>query len=165
MGINGKNGIFLSIDDDLFNVSTNKLKAFFCRFLGITDVRGAIMPHLTFDYSNVDGRILYYEIIENLPKIVKIKGYKSFWPWSKCCAYVSAKSPDTVFLNTRKFGKKPNFPFLAMTIMHEIVHLCDYRSDFSFGHGNNSSVGKENTAPYYMGVLAKYFYERFRMRG
>jgi hypothetical protein len=90
---------------------------------------------------------------------VTIKLYRPFYRWSKANAYVTGKYPNTLFLNKRKLWR--NHSSIVNTIFHECVHISDYGDDDSritFGHGDNSSKGKENSAPYWIGELAgRYF--------
>lgn len=87
-----------------------------------------------------------------------IKLYKSKNPFTKANAYVSPKHKNTLFLNTRKLWRKRNQ--LIDTIVHECVHVVDFSENgqIDFGHGDNYSKGKENSAPYWIGNLAKQLY-------
>jgi hypothetical protein len=80
----------------------------------------------------------------------------SFWDilkYRNTLAYTNAQFPDTLFLNLKKLKRSPES--IAATIIHECVHALDNHSkEYTFGHGNNSSIGKENTAPYWIGNLA-----------
>ncbi len=73
--------------------------------------------------------------------------------FKKTLAYTDKRYPDTLFLNVRKLRRSPES--IAATIIHEIVHALDRQAtEYTFGHGNNSSVGKGNSAPYWIGNLA-----------
>jgi len=87
-----------------------------------------------------------------------IKLYKSRNPFTRSNAYVSPKHKNTLFLNTRKLWR--NKQEIINTIVHECVHVVDYSENgkIDFGHGNNYSKGKENSAPYWIGNKAKEFY-------
>lgn len=87
-----------------------------------------------------------------------VKLYKSFNPWTKANAYVSPKYRNTLFLNTRKLWR--NNEDIINTIVHECVHVVDFSENgkTDFGHGDNYSNGKENSAPYWIGEFAKKIY-------
>lgn len=74
-------------------------------------------------------------------------------------AYVTSEHPNTIFINVQKLDpRRPSR--VANTIIHETIHNLDRkREDASFGHGNNSSAGKENSAPYWIGDWAQTVYE------
>lgn len=78
--------------------------------------------------------------------------YPSGWrriKYAKTLAYTDHQYPNTLFLNLRKL--KRSSEQIASTIIHESIHALDHSSDFTFGHGNNSSKGKSETAPYWIG--------------
>lgn len=92
-----------------------------------------------FDMSDHDGR----QVLANLLQVrCQVKLYKSKWPWSKAIAYTIGNS---IYLNTRKNPRE--LKSMLNTLIHEAAHCADY------SHGNNSSVGKENTVPYKVGSL------------
>ena len=47
------------------------------------------------------------------------------------------------------------------TIVHECVHLADNNDNgkTNFGHGDNKSKGKKNSAPDWIGTLAEQYYQ------
>lgn len=58
-----------------------------------------------------------------------------------------------IILNFKKLD--PEIEDIAATIIDESIHtIDDAQETFTFGHGINSSVGKDNTAPYWFGNLA-----------
>lgn len=99
------------------------------------------------------------EILKADESIVMVKTYKSRWRWSKANAYVSPKYKDTLFYNTRKLWRLRID--IINTIVHECVHVADYNDNKinNFGHGDNKSKGKKNSAPYWIGTLAGSYYE------
>lgn len=85
---------------------------------------------------------------------VNIEGFYPRWferlKYRKTLAYTVG---GNVYFNLRKMNRSD--ASLAATLVHETVHVVDnYSSEFSFGHGGNSSNGKGNTAPYWIGNLA-----------
>jgi hypothetical protein len=89
---------------------------------------------------------------------ITVRLYKSFNPWTRANAYVSNKYKNTLFLNTRKLWR--NKEDMINTIVHECVHVVDFseNDNIDFGHGDNYSNGKENSAPYWIGNLASELY-------
>ena len=100
-----------------------------------------------FDMSNCNKRYIAQEL-NSYPNIINIKFYKPFWPWSKALAYVN--DDKTIYLNSRKLNR--SIPSISGSIAHEVIHILDNRyKEVSMGHGNNSPINKENTAPYWIG--------------
>lgn len=81
--------------------------------------------------------------------------YPSGWraiKYRKTFAYTDGNYPNTIFLNLKKLDRE--IEDIAATIIHESIHTLDDECvEYTFGHGNNSSVGKDNTAPYWIGNL------------
>lgn len=98
------------------------------------------------------------QLIKNDDNKIFIKLYKSKNPFTKANAYVSPNYKNTLFLNTRKLWRKEED--MINTIVHECVHVVDYSENgkIDFGHGDNYSKGKDNSAPYWIGNLAKTMY-------
>ena len=112
-----------------------------------------------FDYSDLSTQEIVARI-KNCTTSLNIRLYRPKWRWSKANAYVTAKYPNTLFLNSRKLWRSTSS--LVNTIVHESVHIADYGDDdqkISFGHGSNSAKGKENSAPYWIGLKASDFFE------
>ena len=76
----------------------------------------------------------------------------NFFKYYKTYAYTDGAYPNTLFLNANKLNRQP--AEIAATIIHETVHAVNNTTSYEFGHGDNTSVGKENTAPYWIGNLA-----------
>lgn len=109
-----------------------------------------------FDLSTASTTFIA-EFIHNSNLIFKIElFYPSGWraiKYRKTFAYTDENYPNTLFLNLKKLDRE--IEDIAATIIHESVHALDDECiEFTFGHGNNSSVGKDNTAPYWIGNLA-----------
>jgi hypothetical protein len=69
-------------------------------------------------------------------------------------AYVVPERPNDLFLNKDKLNRST--ASIASTIVHELVHAVDRTlKNNSFGHGTNNRTNKENSAPYWIGSLAK----------
>jgi len=77
-----------------------------------------------------------------------------YWPWYVWSKAMASTMPNTtvIHLNARNLDR-PTEDLIA-TLMHECVHILDKEEGLSFGHGNNSSVGKSETAPYRIEKIA-----------
>jgi hypothetical protein len=65
--------------------------------------------------------------------------------------------PNSLFYNSKKLWR--NIGSIVNTIVHEYVHSVDGSSGVDFGHGSQSSAGKNNFAPYWIGNKVEMFYE------
>jgi len=73
--------------------------------------------------------------------------------YRKTFAYTDSRHPNKLFLHAQKLDRE--IADVAATIIHEGIHaLDDAENRYSFGHGDNSPSGKENTAPYWIGSRA-----------
>ena len=101
------------------------------------------------------------EIVESIKKVATLTDFEviSFCYWnyfSKMIARFQPSKPEKIQLR-KKLIHRP-VESLIGSIMHELVHACDYRDMlFSYGHAGNSSIGKEFTAPYLIGKKAKQY--------
>jgi len=85
---------------------------------------------------------------------IVVKTYRSKNPWSSALGYFSPSQPDHIFLNNRKLNRSKGS--IVATLIHEMIHFCDYLNEVeSYGHGDNSPSGKENTAPFYIDNIAE----------
>ena len=74
-------------------------------------------------------------------------------PFGFAIAKFKPSTPDVIYLNTAKLNRSPGS--IVGTLIHEASHMFDHETfEHDFGHGDNSSVGKENTFPYKAGNLA-----------
>jgi len=107
-----------------------------------------------FDNSNASGKIISDLIkASSIDAIVETYKPLPIPPWSRANAYTKPSEPKTIFLNRRKLNR--SMESVASTLVHEYIHLVDYaNSQYEFGHGDNSSADKENTAPYWIDILA-----------
>ncbi len=92
-------------------------------------------------------------------KFFKPRGLRKRLKYRKTNAYTNKKYPNQLFLNTRKLNRSKER--ISATIIHESVHAVDNQvKEFDFGHGDNDSTGKGNTAPYWIGRLAYKYLKR-----
>ncbi|ODB36410.1 hypothetical protein BB427_15845 [Pseudoalteromonas sp. BMB] len=121
----------------------------------------AIEDKGTFDYSAYSAKDIA-GFMRDKEKIVEVKLYRPRWPrHRKTNAYTDPKYPNTLFYNSKKLWR--GIGNIVNTIVHEYVHSVDFTEDHNsrvdYGHGNQSSSGKGNAAPYWIGDLAEKFYE------
>ena len=133
--------------------------------LSSEDFLAAIKSYPAFDLSSdgidaVTGKEIagYIEHYDGPNFCIRV-----FWPrwrWSKVLGRVRSSKPRTIELNARRL-RRP-IPSLVNTIVHEFIHCLDHwQTDANFGHGGNSSKGKHETAPYYIGGLAESMAPRY----
>lgn len=76
--------------------------------------------------------------------------------FSKAVAFFEPSVPNVININTAKLNRSTSS--IIGTFYHEAIHAFDQVDDRNmFGHGDNSSVGKQNTVPYRVGALAEIF--------
>ena len=111
-----------------------------------------IASHPNFDLATATPSQVA-SILQNSNFQMTVEFYKTLYPFSKALAYDDPAHPLTVHLNQRRLNRSA--ASICATIIHEAVHAADaMESNFSFGHSDNSSVGKQNTAPYWIDNLA-----------
>jgi hypothetical protein len=141
---NGTNKDILQAVDDCNNlIQTNSF---------LTKI--ALKDH--FDYADCTGRFISQMIeyfIQGKYGDLHVNVYKSKNPWSRAYGYFNPSKPDQIYLNSRKLNR--SLASICASLCHELIHYLDSKSVFSFGHGDNSSVGKENSAPYWIDNLAE----------
>ncbi len=98
-----------------------------------------------FDYSDLNG-VQVYAAYSNGSR-VGLRVYKSKNPWSKAIATTYGNDKEFFYLNTRKNPR--DYGSMVNTSLHEAGHLK------GFSHGDNSSVGKENSVNYKVGSIAQ----------
>lgn len=98
-----------------------------------------------FDYTQDSGRDVLRKLSEH-PQCV-IRTYATKNPFSKVIATTYSANNVDLYFNLRKNPR----PVASMinTAVHECSHL------FGYSHGSNSNVGKENSVPYKIGVIAQ----------
>lgn len=124
--------------------------------LGNEEFYQKIRQQEKFDLSTAKPSIIA-ELIKSSGLEFKVElFYPSGWraiKYRNTFAYTDPNYPNTLFLNLKKLDRE--IEDIAATIIHECIHALDQEAvDYTFGHGNNSPKGKENTAPYWIGNLA-----------
>lgn len=117
-----------------------------------------ISEHSEFDLANVSPNILSKLIFNSKLVFIVLTFTPSFFQsitgrYSKTYAYTNTNNPKKLFLNTKKLNRSSES--ISASVIHESIHAIDNTEiKFKFGHGDNSSIGKNNTAPYWIGNLA-----------
>jgi hypothetical protein len=70
----------------------------------------------------------------------------------KVLGWTYFNQPGIVYLNSRRLDRTRTS--IVATLIHEWVHCVDGISHHDFHHGDNSSRGKDNSAPYWIDTLA-----------
>lgn len=83
---------------------------------------------------------------------IQVKVYYPKWRWSKAIGYYTSVRPNDININGYMIKNRTVEQYVE-TIIHELTHLADGQTVESFGHGNNSPIGKENTAPWKIGKM------------
>lgn len=99
-----------------------------------------------FDYSTRNGKQVVADLVAM--KDVSISTYKTKNPFSKTIAYTYGGA-KVIYFNTRKNPR--SFQSMINTVIHEASHIVGY------GHGDNSSVGKGRSVPYWVGAIAEKY--------
>jgi hypothetical protein len=74
--------------------------------------------------------------------------------WTRALGYFVPSKPKDIFLNEAKLNRSVGS--IVNSLYHERAHAMDYfDKNHSYGHGSNSSSGKQNTFPYFLGNLAQ----------
>lgn len=95
-------------------------------------------------------------LVYNHGQNIEVQTYKPWWKWSKAYAMFDLRKPFKINLSSRKLNR--SVASIVGSIIHEFVHLADNQYyQFDFGHGNNNPTGKESTAPYLAGRMAKQY--------
>ncbi len=112
-----------------------------CGVFHMSTARPDIIANL-MKQSNLEFKVVLFR-----PSFFQVMRYR------KTFAFTDERYPDTVFLNVQKLDREVED--IAATIIHESIHALDQSIDaYEFGHGDNSPVGKESTAPYWIGGFA-----------
>lgn len=114
-----------------------------------------------YEYTNTTGAMIAkrMQIVYNSYEI--LIDVKYHWnPFSKMVASFDPSDPLTITLNAWKL--KRSVHSIVGSLIHEITHLVDNKfSEVSFGHSSNNPIGKDNSAPYVLGGMAKKLSEAY----
>ena len=108
-----------------------------------------------FDYSNCTASQVT-DAIKSCSLQLSIRTYKH--PWGPSLGKEYPSDPTGIYINIarRKFDER-TIPSVVNTLIHEAVHAADADNvSLDFNHGDdNKSIGKGNSAPYWIGCLAE----------
>ncbi len=112
-----------------------------------------IRARTNFDSTEITGSKIV-ELIQKSNLEMYVLTYRSLL--RTVYGYEDPNNPDLIHINL--WRNEWNVPSLVNTIIHECMHGLDsLYLEYEFGHGNNSSTGKENTVPYWIGNRAEQF--------
>ena len=112
-----------------------------------------IALHDSFDLANVPPETIAALIRQSSIRMY-ISLYHSLSPLKNYDGYDDVENPNIIHLNIWKMDRSP--ASICNSIIHSCVHAVNaLHSEYSFGHGDTSIQGKENTAPYWIGALAQ----------
>ena len=95
------------------------------------------------------------------PRTMDVFCFKSKLPWSKSNGYTLPDQPGKMWLNTRRLNRSD--ASIVATLTHEMTHMIDALSPYTFGHGSNTvknthdELFQNGCAPEVMAALA-YFH-------
>lgn len=124
------------------------------------DFLEAINNKVSFDMSSANSDYIAKKIIyfKNGSQRMNVKLYKSKNPWSRAYGYYTPSRPFDININTRKMNR--SVESFVGTLVHEMVHAIDgLDMVHNYGHGDNSSAGKQDTVPYWVGNLAARMFD------
>jgi hypothetical protein len=105
-----------------------------------------------FAMGNITGSQLV-QLFQQDRKIT-VEVYRPLWLFSRALGYTTDGEEDVVHLNGFRLHRSE--ASIVATLVHELVHILDMHDEaHKFGHGDNSSVGKNNTAPYKLDAIAE----------
>jgi hypothetical protein len=112
-----------------------------------------IMQLPPFDMANVTPDVVA-GLMRHSRFTMSVTLYYALSPLKNYDGYDDLNDPSIIHLNAWKTDRSP--ASICNTIIHSCVHAVNalYRQ-YSFGHGDMSCIGKENTAPYRIGALAE----------
>jgi hypothetical protein len=110
-----------------------------------------IKAHPTFKFADCSPAVIA-DLIFNATIGMTVELYFDDNP--RVFGYDDTVHPEIIHINSNR--NEFNVPALANTMIHETVHAVNnLNQQYYFGHHGNSSWGKENTAPYWIGNHAE----------
>ena len=146
------------------NQKLHEAVAFVIDLLEQEEFYEAIAKKGSFDFTNKRPSEIA-EYIKNKKQETVVRLYTPRWVrrvrHRNTNAYVDPNYPNTLFYNSRKLWRSVGS--MVNTVVHEYVHSVDYSADgnpaLEYGHGDQSSDGKKDAAPYWIGDLAQRFFD------
>lgn len=116
---------------------------------------GQIAAHSSFDLSDTTPKTISQMFVDTELELT-VSLYQPNYPYQYAYSYDNISSPNTIHMNQLTINRPVHS--LCNTIMHQCVHALDAASpNYSFGHGDHTCTGKENTAPFWIASLAQKF--------
>ena len=111
----------------------------------------------SFDMSTAEPAYISDELKKLLKFVtIEIELYKPVYRWSKAIGYFTPEKPKTIHFNVYKLTY--DISLLVGNFYHEAIHILDnFDNKHSYGHGSNNPSGKGNTAPYFIGSIARNY--------
>lgn len=139
----------------IYNGSNNRMKSLVVKANEATGrgfLRLKIIGHV-FDDTTADSLHLSRVLDKYIEtKNITVKTY--YKRFSKAVAFFDPNYPDIININTAKMNRSDGS--IIGTLYHEAAHAVDlHDTEHEYGHGNNSSVGKDNTFPYKVGSMVQ----------
>lgn len=149
-GENGKINDAIAIVKKVVMEDKNLKNAFFAKICDAKDFT------YTYETSQDISEWLFTNELE-----LSVRGYEG-GSTTPTLAYVNSAYPNTIFINTSKLNRRASE--IANTLIHETIHSLDRKlTNASFGHGDNSAAGKEDSAPYWIGRLVQNIYDPVKL--
>ncbi len=117
------------------------------------DFYSRLSQHPGFDLANIPPGLIA-DLMQHTDIRVSVSLYYALSPLKNYDGYDDIEDPSRIHLNAWKIDRTP--ASICNTIVHGCVHAVNaHYPQYYFGHGDMSGVGKENTAPYWIGALAQ----------
>jgi hypothetical protein len=105
-----------------------------------------------FAMTNLSGAELV-QVFQRASVQIHVQLYRPTWLFSRALGY-SIKETDVVYINYLKL-RRPHSSLVA-TIIHEALHALNHYDEIhQFGHRDNHSQGKDDTASYKLDAIAE----------
>lgn len=112
-----------------------------------------VTRHSQFDLATISPAEIAL-LMRITPIKMEVDLYYAVSPVKNIDQYDDDTNPHIIHMNIWKLERP--VASICNTLLHSCVHAVNARySKYYFGHGDNSLVGKENTAPYLIGSLAE----------
>lgn len=113
----------------------------------------AIMQQSRFDMADISP-VEIAVMMRNANISMQVELYYAMSPVKNIDGYQDPEHPGVLFLNIWQLERP--LASVCNTLVHGCVHQVNARyQQYSFGHGDSTPSGKENTAPYFIGHLAQ----------
>jgi len=148
----------------IYNGSIKRVKEAVDIANGLMNNEGGFLTNIRyheFDMSNLSAdKIRIFMVNVHKKHEIKVVVKRSWNPFSRAIAWFNRRHPLRFYLNRWRINRSKHS--IVGSLIHEFVHVVDNQyPDYSFGHGSNNRQGKQNTAPYKLGYIAKNISEAY----